>query len=95
MNPFIDVELTELESKTLNTYVSCLYAEPGFSDVDVNDLSEEMGISSKILRGVLASLVKKGIVTLNKNDSNYVIIDLNTTYWYLVNEDWAKEANNN
>jgi DNA-binding MarR family transcriptional regulator len=94
MNPFIDVELTELESKTLNTYVSCLYAEPGFSDVDVNDLSEELGISSKILRGVLASLVKKGIVSLNKNDSNYVIIDLNTKYWYLVNEDWAEEANN-
>jgi DNA-binding MarR family transcriptional regulator len=92
MNPFIDVELTELESKTLNTYVSCLYAEPGFSDVDVNDLSEELGISSKILRGVLASLVKKGVVTLNKNESNYVIIDLNTKYWYLVNEDWAEEA---
>lgn len=92
MNPFIDIELTELESKTLTTFVDCLYAEPGFSDVDVNDLSECLGISTKIIRGALGSLVKKGVVTIEKNDSNYDIIYLNTSYWYLVNEDWAEEA---
>ncbi len=92
MNPFIDVELTELESKTLTTFVECLYAEPGYSDVDVNDLSEELGISTKIIRGALGSLVKKGVVTIERNDSNYDIIYLNTPYWYLVNESWAEEA---
>ena len=92
MNPFIDIELTELESKTLTTFVDCLYAEPGFSDVDVNDLSECLGISTKIIRGALGSLVKKGVVTIEKNDSNYDIIQLNTSYWYLVNESWAEEA---
>jgi transcription initiation factor IIE alpha subunit len=92
MNPFIDIELTELETKTLNTFVSCLYAEPGFSDVDANDLSEELGISTKIIRGVLGSLVKKGLVTIDNNGQGYDIIYLNTPYWYLVNENWAEEA---
>ncbi len=87
-----ELNLTELESKTLSTFIDCLYAEPGFSDVDVNDLSEELGISTKIIRGALGSLVKKGFVTINTNDSGYDIIDLNTEYWYLVNEKWAKEA---
>ena len=87
-----ELNLTELESKTLTTFVDCLYAEPGFSDVDVNDISECTGISTKTIRGALGSLVKKGFVTINTNDSGYDIIDLNTKYWYLVNEDWAEEA---
>jgi hypothetical protein len=55
MNPFIDIELTELETKTLNTFVSCLYAEPGFSDVDAKDISESLNISTKVIRGALGS----------------------------------------
>lgn len=88
-----ELKLTELESKTLNTFVGCLYAEPGFSDVDVSDISECTGISTKSIRGALGSLVKKGVVTINKNDSGYDIIDLDVNYWSLVNEDWAEEAN--
>ncbi len=87
-----ELDLTELELKTLSTFIDCLYAEPGYSDVDVNDLSEELGISTKIIRGALGSLVKKGIVTINPNGSGYDIIDLNTKYWYLVNEEWAESA---
>ena len=87
-----ELNLTELESKTLNTFVSCLYAEPGFSDVDVKDLSDELGISTKIIRGVLGSLVKKGVVTIDNNGQGYDIIYLTTPYWHLVNEYWAEEA---
>jgi DNA-binding MarR family transcriptional regulator len=87
-----ELNLTELELKTLSTFIDCLYAEPGFSDVDVNDISESTGISTKTIRGALGSLVKKGFVTINTNDSGYDIIDLNTKYWYLVNESWAEEA---
>lgn len=90
-----ELKLTELESKTLSTFISCLYAEPGYSDVDVNDLSEELGISTKIIRGALGSLVKKGIVSLDENDSGYVIIYLDTKYWPLVNENWAEAAKDN
>mgnify|MGYP000958254002 CR=1 FL=1 len=86
------MNITWLEDKTLSTFISCLYAEPGYSDVDVNDLSEELGIPTKTIRGALGSLVKKGVVTINTNDSGYDIIDLNTSYWHLVNESWAEEA---
>jgi hypothetical protein len=92
MNPFIDINLTELESKTLNAFIGGLYAEPGFSDVDVNDLSSELEISTKVLRGVLGSLVKKGIVSIEENGGGYDIIHMREKYWYLVNEEWASEA---
>jgi len=88
-----ELNLTELESKTLTTFVGCLYAEPGFSDVDVKDLSSELGISTKVLRGALGSLVKKDIVFVDENNSGYDIIYLNKPYWHLVNESWAEEAN--
>ena len=87
-----ELNLTELESKTLTAFTDCLYAEPGFSDVDVSDISECTGISTKSICGALGSLVKKGVVTINKNDGGYDIIDLNVRYWYLVNESWAEEA---
>jgi hypothetical protein len=94
MNPFIDVNLTELESKTLTAFIGGLYAEPGFSDVDVNDLSSILGISTKVLRGVLGSLVKKGIVFVDENSGGcgYDVIHMREKYWYLVSEEWANEA---
>jgi len=88
-----ELNLTELETKTLTTFIGGLYAEPGFSDVDVNDLSSELGISTKVLRGALGSLVKKNIVFVDENNSGYDIIYLNKPYWSLVNESWAEEAN--
>jgi DNA-binding IscR family transcriptional regulator len=88
-----ELNLTELESKTLTAFVGGLYAEPGFSDVDVNDLSSELGIPTKVLRGALGSLVKKNIVFVDENDGGYDIIYLNKPYWGLVNESWAEEAN--
>jgi DNA-binding GntR family transcriptional regulator len=89
-----ELNLTELESKTLQSLIDGLYAEPGYSDVDANDIAKDLGISTKIIRGALGSLVKKGIVSLDENDSKYVIIYLNTEYWGLVNENWAEEAKN-
>jgi hypothetical protein len=88
-----ELNLTELETKTLTTFIGGLYAEPGFSDVDVNDLSSELGIPTKVLRGALGSLVKKNIVFVDENNSGYAIIYLNKPYWGLVNESWAEEAN--
>jgi DNA-binding IscR family transcriptional regulator len=87
-----ELNLTELESLTLTALIGGLYAEPGFSDVDVNDLSSELEISTKVLRGVLGSLVKKGIVSVEENGGGYDIIHMREKYWYLVNEEWASEA---
>jgi hypothetical protein len=91
---FLELNLTELESLTLNAFIKGLYAEPGFSDVDVNDLSSVLGIPTKVLRGVLGSLVKKGIVFIDAAHwvGGYDIIYLSESYWYLVNEEWAAEA---
>jgi hypothetical protein len=89
---YLELNLTELESLTLTAFIGGLYAEPGFSDVDVNDLSKELEISTKVLRGVLGSLVKKGIVSIEENGGGYDIIHMREKYWYLVNEDWASEA---
>jgi len=98
LNPFymkfLELNLTELESLTLNAFIRGLYAEPGFSDVDVNDLSSVLGIPTKVLRGVLGSLVKKGIIFIDENSGGcgYDIIYMSEKYWYLVNEEWASEA---
>ena len=91
---FLELNLTELESLTLNAFIRGLYAEPGFSDVDVNDLSSVLGIPTKVLRGVLGSLVKKGIIFIDENSGGcgYDIIYMSEKYWYLVNEEWASEA---
>ena len=90
-----ELNLTELEGKTLQSFIDHLYAEPGFSDVDVRDISKDLGIDTKVIRGALGSLVKKGIVQIEANDSKYDIIYLYPKYWGLVNESWeeaSKEA---
>jgi len=83
-----ELNLTELESKTLQSLIDGLYAEPGYSDVDVKDISKDLGIDTKVIRGALGSLVKKGIVQVEANDSKYDIIYLYPKYWGLVNESW-------
>ena len=73
-------QFTELEQKVLESLIDNLYAEPGFSDVDATDLSEWTGIPTKQVRGVLSSLIKKGVVTLDETDTygaqKYVIVYL-------------------
>jgi hypothetical protein len=88
-------QFTELEEQVLNALIENLYAEPGFSDVDATDLSEWTGIPTKQVRGVLSSLIKKGVVTLDETDTygarNYVIVYLNEAYWYL-HPEWKSET---
>jgi|LakMenE18May11ns_1017448.scaffolds.fasta_scaffold9910654_3 hypothetical protein len=90
-----NLQLTDLENKVLESLIHGLYAEPGFSDVDATDLSIATKIPTKSIRGVLSSLVKKGIVTLEETNSygapkQYVIIYLNPSHWYL-HPEWKVE----
>jgi hypothetical protein len=78
-----NLNLTELETKTLTSFIDGLYAEPGFSDVDANDLSNWTEIDIKSIRGVISSLVKKGIVSIYDNGAGFQIIYLNTGFYYL------------
>jgi len=72
--------LTELETKVLNALVDFMYAEYGFSDCGFKDLSKQLNLDNKILRGVVGSLVKKQLVQVEV-DNGWEKVDI----IYLVN----------
>lgn len=76
-------KFTQLESAFIGSFISRLYAEEGFSDVDINDISEDLNESQKVLRGVLSSLVKKGVCHVETNSSGFDIIYLDNNYYHL------------
>lgn len=84
-------QFTDLEKQVIESLVSQLYAEPGFSDVDAKDIARDINVDIKSVRGVLGSLVKKGVITVDTNDSGYDIIYLNQSHWYL-HPEWKKEV---
>ena len=88
------IKLTQLETQVLKELISELYAEPGFSDVDANDIAQSINLSSKIIRGVLGSLSQKGIIDIEATDTygseSYQIIYLNYNHWYL-HPEWKNE----
>ena len=86
--------LTKLEATVLESLISSLYAEPGFSDVDAHDLARHTKISTRSIRGVLSSLIKKGYITIDDSCGNgiYQLIYLNENKWYL-HPEWKEEYN--
>jgi predicted transcriptional regulator len=84
------LKLAQLEEQVLGSLISQLYAEPGYSDVDHDDISHDIKVDIRSVRGALGSLVRKGIIGIDMNDSGYKIIYLNETYWYL-HPQWRKE----
>jgi hypothetical protein len=77
------LHLTESETAALTSLISNLYAEEGFSDVDVNDISQDTGIPTKSLRGTLSSLIKKGIIQIDDNGAGFQIVYLMEQFYYL------------
>lgn len=80
-----NLSLTARETVVLESLIGGLYAEPGFSDVDAHDLARWTSIPTKSIRGVLSSLVKKGIIMIDNSCGNgeYELIYLNDGYHYL------------
>jgi hypothetical protein len=70
------IVLTELENKCLNTFISKLYAEPGFSDVGAEEIAEGTGLKINTVKGVIGSLVKKGIIDPDPNAGDHNRRDL-------------------
>ena len=66
--------LTELETKVLTTLVDSMYAEWGFSDCGFSELSSELNLSTKVLRGVVGSLVKKELVQVETDDIDIIYL---------------------
>lgn len=75
---------TDLEQTVLTALVSKLNGERDYSNVSISDLSKASGVATKILRGVLTSLAKKGAIcvdtTANWSES---IVYLQESHFYL------------
>jgi len=86
---------TALEQKTVSAFVACLYAEPGFSDVNAPDLVVETGIPMAQMRGVLSSLTQKGVLDVDEEfqHGGYGIIYLRQKFYFLhPDEYWQAEC---
>ncbi len=64
-------KLTVLERQFINGLIHNLYAEYGFTDVNVNDMATYMETDQATVKGVLGSLVKKGVVVTEEIDTNF------------------------
>lgn len=94
------VNLTELETKFMEAFIGDLYAEPGFSDINLKDMVKATGIPMRRIKGVLGSLVNKGIVWtmsdvelgIPRSEGVGEIIYLSSNYENLHSE-WAQYIN--
>ena len=84
------LHLTEMETSTMESLISLLYAEPGYSDVDAKDLSKDTGIPVNSIRGVLSSLTKKGLIDIDDNGAGFQIVHLMEQFYYL-HPTWSNE----
>ena len=94
-NGLKELNLTKMENQVMDSIISGLYAEPGFSDMGVQDMIVETGISKRSIGGVMGSLVKKGLINIWEVGASCPIIYLSENYYYLHSPEWADEANQN
>ena len=67
-NTKTDKDFTVLESLFIEALVKLLYAEEGYTDVDINDICDTTGRKTRSMRGVLSSLIKKGVVSMHEHE---------------------------
>lgn len=82
------ITVTSLEKKVLESLAQGMYAELGFSDYGLPELREDTGLSSKVLRGVASSLIKKGLISIDDREGSWGINpkDTDMHIWYLTDE---------
>ena len=69
--------MTNLEEKVY-TFIKENTDEDCMECVDINDLANSLDESPKVLRGVIASLVKKELIWVEEYDANF---ETNYFYW--------------
>lgn len=84
------MQLTEMESKALDCLIEKLTGEVDFSDVAPEDIAEGTCIPMKSLRGVLASLAKKGVIYVYERPGDCSIVYLEHAFYHL-HPTWANE----
>jgi hypothetical protein len=95
------IQVTKLEKQVLEALAKGMYAELGFSDVGYPELREDTGLTNKVLRGVVGSLSKKGLVSVDDREGSWGIDskDVDMHIIYLTNEtqglveDWVGDSN--
>jgi DNA-binding IscR family transcriptional regulator len=85
--------LTQMEKQVLTSLIDGLYAEAGFSDVDAKDLSKATNIPTKSIRGVISSLVKKGICFVEEGGNGMFELIYLTDSYIGLHPRWAVEEN--
>lgn len=80
-----DLDLTELEKNILKSLLSKLDVNDlGYSDVDANDIANDINVNINSVKGSLGSLVKKNIVFVSDLGSDIgSMIYLNENFQYL------------
>ncbi len=79
-------DFTEKENKVLKALILSLYAEPGFSDVEAQELATQTGLTVYAVGGVLSSLLEKGVISTDDShglDDVGALIYLTEGYYWL------------
>jgi len=85
------VKITNLERLFIDKLIESLYAEAGFTDVDVADLAKAIEKSKATTKGVLGSLVKKGLVSTEDSGTGYDLIIINECIYHY-HPAWSAEV---
>lgn len=98
----ITIKVTKLERKVLQTLASLMYAEWTFSDVGFPEVLEEINkndqMDEKTLKGVAGSLEKKGLIEVDRRESEGYKNKSDMWIWYLMGgtdglvEHWIEEG---
>ena len=79
------LKVTLKEKQVLESLAQNMYAELGFSDVGFPELRMDTGLSNNILRGVVSSLIKKGLIDIDDREGSWGVDhrDVDTHIIYL------------
>ena len=95
-----EIKTTELETKTLNWLKNTGWYnydnEPFYSDVVASEIAKGTGIDIASLKGVLGSLSKKDLISIDEFEANfeapiYFIVATEATYIHLGDEEMFRE----
>lgn len=78
------IKVTQLEKQVLESLAGNMYAEIGFSDVGFPELRDGTGLTNNVLRGVVSSLIKKQLITVDDRKGDWGIdhrdVDMHIIY---------------
>lgn len=82
-NQVITLNVTKLEHQVLTALAAEMYAEYNFSDAGLEEVQAATGLSSKVLRGVASSLIKKKFIWIDDREWEGYKNNVNMHIWYL------------